>query len=419
MQSENKELLLHRIAWSQLTEPNDQSASKLIEHFGYVEALALIRESSKKLLQVDINPSQIQRIRERIPIVSPNQQLALANTHNLTVISPEHPCWPTAVQDLGYPPRCLWVKGQPEVLLEPKIAVVGARACSSYGEQVAGDFGYQIAVSGFQVVSGGAYGIDIAGHKGALAATGGTIVVLAGGIDKYYPRGHSQIFENCTQAGAVISEYPLGIDPTRYRFLARNRLIAALSYATVVVEAARRSGAIVTVREAEEISRLTFAVPGNIFSALSQGCHDLLKLGVNVATSVEDILTLLPSEVGARAQNNSIAKKENAGKAKNERAKQSMVNYENNAHYNASTRVIDTPSVDKKADRSFRSVGILDGIPQTTARVLDVVSPNQEVTLEHVMMQSGLGGRQVIKEIAILEIKGRVIHTSEGWKRAR
>ncbi|MGH3901164.1 MAG: DNA-processing protein DprA [Pseudonocardiaceae bacterium] len=176
-------------------------------------------------------------------------------------------------------PVALWVRGAGRLdeLGERAVAVVGARAATGYGEHVAAEFGYELAEDGFAVVSGAAFGIDGAAHRGALAAEGRTVAVQACGLDQAYPAGHQGLLDRIAQSGSVISEYPPGTRPARHRFLVRNRLIAALTAGTVVVEAGVRSGARRTAAAAAALGRVVMAVPGPITSALSVGCHLLVR----------------------------------------------------------------------------------------------------------------------------------------------
>jgi DNA processing protein len=171
------------------------------------------------------------------------------------------------------------------------VSVVGARSATPYGEQVAAEVGYGLASAGMTVVSGAAFGIDGAAHRGALSAAGRTVAVLACGVDKDYPQGHAALIERIAGTGLVISEYPPGTPPAKHRFLVRNRLIAALSGGTVVVEAGVRSGARNTATTAAALGKIVLAVPGPITSAQSVGCHDLLRTGAAMlAGSVAEIL---------------------------------------------------------------------------------------------------------------------------------
>jgi DNA processing protein len=190
-------------------------------------------------------------------------------------------------------PIGLWVRGRARLcdLVDRAVSVVGARAATGYGEHVAADFGYGLAGAGWTVVSGAAYGIDGAAHRGALASEGATVAVLGCGIDIGYPSGHSSLLDQIADTGLVISEYAPGTSPARHRFLVRNRLIAALSAGTVVVEAGVRSGARNTAASAAALGKELMAVPGPITSAMSAGCHELLRSGAAVpVSSVAEVL---------------------------------------------------------------------------------------------------------------------------------
>jgi DNA processing protein len=200
------------------------------------------------------------------------------------------PRYPQLVRELHDPPGELFVRGKPDVLAAPGVAVVGARSCSAYGAQVARSLARELADAGVVVISGLARGIDGEAHRGALEGGGRTVAVLGCGIDRDYPRSHAELARRIVLAGAVVSEYPVGVEPAPWRFPARNRIIAALALATVVVEARERSGALITADFALELGRDVFAVPGEITSALSSGTNDLLRQGAAPLTSVRDVL---------------------------------------------------------------------------------------------------------------------------------
>ncbi|WP_067601787.1 DNA-processing protein DprA [Nocardiopsis listeri] len=209
-------------------------------------------------------------------------------------VAPGDPEWPGRLDNLPGHRDCygLWVRGHGDLrnLCLRSVAIVGARAASPYGEHVASELAYGLAERGFTVVSGGAYGIDGAAHRSALAA-GHTVAVLAGGLDVDYPRGHAGLFADVTRAGALVSERPIGRAPRAQDFLIRNRLIAALTPGTVVVEAGRRSGALNTATHANDLHRILMAVPGPVTSATSVGCHRLLKEGrATCVTGVGDVV---------------------------------------------------------------------------------------------------------------------------------
>jgi DNA processing protein len=198
------------------------------------------------------------------------------------------------------PPIALWVRGSGELdeLCNQAAAIVGARAATGYGLHIAGELGAGLASAAFTVVSGAAIGVDGAAHRGALAAGGATIAVLACGVDRSYPAAHEALLDRIAGAGVVVSEYPPGSVPARHRFLVRNRLIAGLAAGTVVVEAGLRSGAQRTAADARALGRPVMAVPGPVTSGRSAGCHRMIRDGAVLVTRVEEVL----EEVGRIGQ---------------------------------------------------------------------------------------------------------------------
>ena len=205
--------------------------------------------------------------------------------------------YPPLLAELHDPPDRLYLRGGPaSVLAEPSVAVVGARSCSSYGAQVAREISRELAAAGVVVVSGLARGIDGEAHRGALAAGGRTVAVLGCGIDRDYPRAHAHLAGRVAESGAVVSEYPPGVEPSPWRFPARNRIVAGLARATIVVEARERSGALITADFALELGREVFAVPGEITSSLSSGTNDPIRQGATPLLSADDVLGVLGRE---------------------------------------------------------------------------------------------------------------------------
>ena len=205
--------------------------------------------------------------------------------------------YPPLLTELHDPPARLLLRGgPPEILSQPAVAVVGARSCSAYGAQVARDLARELAAAGVVVVSGLARGIDGEAHRGALAAGGQTVAVLGCGIDRDYPRAHAELARRIVASGLVISEYPPGVEPAPWRFPARNRIVAGLARATVVVEARERSGALITADFALELGRDVFAVPGEITSGLSKGTNDLIRQGAIPLLAAGDVFEILGIE---------------------------------------------------------------------------------------------------------------------------
>jgi len=206
------------------------------------------------------------------------------------------PLFPPLLAAIHDPPPCLWLRGDAAagLLARAAVAIVGARACSAYGRAVARSLGRALADAGVTVVSGLARGIDGEAHRGALEAAGPTVAVLGCGIDRDYPAAHAELARRITAAGGlVVSEYEPGVEPAPWRFPARNRIIAGLSRATVVVEARARSGALITADFALEEGREVLVVPGEITSSLSAGTNALLRLGATPVTCADDVLEAL------------------------------------------------------------------------------------------------------------------------------
>ncbi|MDX6506004.1 MAG: processing protein [Gaiellaceae bacterium] len=212
--------------------------------------------------------------------------------------------YPSLLRELHDPPAGLFLRGaaEPELLLRRAVAIVGARACSSYGSHVARLLGRELAAAGLIVISGLARGVDGEAHRGALEAGGKTVAVLGCGVDRDYPAAHAQLASRIGEQGLVVSEYAPGVEPAPWRFPARNRIIAGLAAAAVVVEARERSGALITADFALEAGREVFGVPGEITSALSSGTNALLRLGATPLTSADDVLEALGMEAPAMAR---------------------------------------------------------------------------------------------------------------------
>jgi DNA processing protein len=202
------------------------------------------------------------------------------------------PAFPSTLGSIFDPPPGLFLRGDApiELLDRPAVAIVGARACSAYGSHVARTFGRELAAAGLLVVSGMARGVDGEAHRGALETAGSTVAVLGCGIDRDYPAAHAELARRISRDGLVVSEYPPGVEPAPWRFPARNRIVAGLAQATIVVEARERSGALITADLALEEGREVFAVPGEITSSLSAGANALLRAGATAATCTADVL---------------------------------------------------------------------------------------------------------------------------------
>ncbi|MGH3356152.1 MAG: DNA-processing protein DprA [Nocardioidaceae bacterium] len=287
-----------RAALTRLAEPGDQALVALVDAHGAQEVVERLR-SGEPLGQ------DSRGWRVRLEGYDPDSDLDAGARVGARLICPGDDEWPPLLDDLqgvmsldrrtgsgrdltavprGGAPLALWARGEGVLaeLCTQAVALVGARAATPYGTETAGEIAYDVSGRGVTVVSGAAYGIDGAAHRGALAAGARTLAVLACGVDVSYPRGHAALLERVTGAGLVLSEVPPGSAPSRIRFLVRNRVIAALSAGTVVVEAAVRSGALNTARWAQQMMRPVMGVPGPVTSGASAGVHELLRDGMSV-----------------------------------------------------------------------------------------------------------------------------------------
>ena len=301
-----------RLTLAIASEPGDRITGTLLAAVGATETLRLITSDTPLPGVVDPVEGGIWRGRlaPRLPAAGGVDRLVTGGDDGRVVairadggmeqlgLAPGAAGWPEGLSDLGVlAPLALWAKGDIGVLtssLGSRVTIVGARAATGYGEHVATEFATDLAGLPRVVVSGGAYGIDGAAHGAALTTRpGSTIAVLAGGLDRNYPAGHQELLSRVAESGAVLSELSPGAAPTRWRFLQRGRLLAAISAATIVVEAGYRSGSLHTAAEAHALGRPVGAVPGPITSAASAGCHRLLHEKIaTVISSASDIAAL-------------------------------------------------------------------------------------------------------------------------------
>jgi DNA processing protein len=287
---------LARATLTRLVEPGDPQIARLLQR---LSASTLLDELDDQL------PGLGAEVTARAERVDAERDLALAERRGIRFVIPGDAEWPPWLGDLDRlsnaahryigAPIGLWVRGPLRLSdLAPSVAVVGSRDSTTYGEAVAREIGAGLARAGRCTVSGAAYGIDQAAHRGALAMEGPTVAVLACGVDRAYPSAHRDMIELIAEVGAVVSEVPPGTAPMRLRFLSRNRLIAALTCGTVVVEAAVRSGALSTANFASGLSRQVMGVPGPVTSALSEGVHQRIVQGVaSLVTGASDVLELV------------------------------------------------------------------------------------------------------------------------------
>src|SRR5699024_10695311 len=318
----------------------------------------------------------LERWRSRRARIDVDRVRADAARRGIRILIPQDPQWPALLDDLQHTaPHCLWVHGPGDLASltgARTVALVGSRASTPYGEDTAAALAAAFAAGGGTVVSGGAYGIDAAARRGALAAQdGATLAVLAGGLDRLYPRGNTQLLERIREQHLLLSEAPMGAAPTRWRFLARNRLIAALSRAVVVVEAAWRSGALSTARLADQLSRPVGAVPGPVTSAASAGCHRLIReRGAVLVTEPAELPDLLPGGPAA-------------------------------------------------GEGSYAIQDELDLLSPADRRVLDAVPPRSWLGERRIAQEIGFTPRDVASTLARLELLGLVVTVEGRARRAR
>ena len=365
---------LARVALGRLAEPGDPRFAGLVAELGAVGLLDSL------LGQRDLG-GILADVAGRVEAMGPERELEQAERLGIRFVIPSDAEWPRPLDDLaGVEPlqnRCgvpfgLWVKGPLRLdELTDSVAVVGSRSATSYGGDVAADLAAVVARAGHPVVSGAAFGIDQAAHRGALAAGGHTIAVLACGVDRAYPMAHKTLLDHLGAHGAVVSEVAIGCSPTRLRFLARNRLIAALGRGTVVVEAAVRSGALNTANWAGRLNRTVLGVPGPVTSAPSQGVHQLIRTGAaTLVTSGAEVLEM----VGG-----------------------------------AGEHLVEEPRArSRPRDRlSWRDQQVLDAVPVSTGARADSIART-----------AGLGLLEVRSALTRLQRSGLVVAGEAGWRLA-
>ncbi|MEU0387230.1 DNA-processing protein DprA [Streptomyces chartreusis] len=291
---EPDEELFARVFLTRVIEPGDEIGGRWVREFGAREVARRLAEGGRPL--AGASGKRWKGLLARAEVARPRADLAVARAAGVRFVGPGDAEWPGQLDDLGDArPLGLWVRGRASLRMWAlrSVAVVGARACTEYGAHMAATLAAGLAEQGWVVVSGGAYGVDGAAHRGALGAGGATVAVLACGVDRPYPRGHTQLISRIAEQGLVIGELPPGDHPTPSRFILRNRVIAALTRGTVVVEAAHRSGSLATARAAQRLGRYTMGVPGPATSGLSAGVHELLRGEAALVTDAADVVELV------------------------------------------------------------------------------------------------------------------------------
>jgi DNA processing protein len=308
-----------RAAWTGIAEPGDRTAGLVTQALGAADALdallqqwpapqwagAVFHTGVDGIAESEFQQA-IERWQPRLRSAIALQALTQATRYGARLLVPADEGWPAGVDDLGlHAPIALWMRGVDRALpaLERSVALVGARSATTYGEHVVAEVSAGLADRGYAIVSGAAYGIDGMAHRAALASHGMTVAFLAGGVDRFYPSGHDALLTRMVTEGAILSELPCGEPPTKWRFLQRNRLIAATSQATVVIEAGWRSGSLNTAGHAAELGRPIGAVPGPVTSATSAGCHRLIRdYDATLVTNADEVADLLGNRGVAEAQ---------------------------------------------------------------------------------------------------------------------
>lgn len=311
MTQQRADTMLARVAWSRIAEPGDGVAGILIFAVGVERALELLVQSvDARAMQQALRESHLpaagevstRALTEALSRWTPRLNrsetvldIERAYEAHIRIVLPGDPLWPPTLDDLGvHAPNMLWVRGEAHHLRADSLGVVGARAATGYGSHVTAELVDGVCGAGVSIVSGAAYGIDAVAHRTALAAGAPTIAVVAGGADRPYPRAHESLLERISAEGVVCSEMVPGSAPTRWRFLQRNRLIAALSQATLVTEAGVRSGSLNTAGHASQLGRPIAAVPGPITSAASAGCHKLVRdYDAVLVTNAQEVCELM------------------------------------------------------------------------------------------------------------------------------
>jgi DNA processing protein len=367
-------------AWaylSRVAEPPCADLAALVHAVGPVEAADRVRRGL-------VDDALAQHTESRRAIDRAADDLELLARRGGRLITPGDDEWPVlalaafdgpsglGVREKGRPPLVLWALGPARLdeTAQRAAAVVGTRAATAYGEHVAADLAAGLAERDVAVVSGGAYGIDGAAHRAALAADGITVAVLAGGLDVPYPAGHSALLHRVGQHGLLLTEYPPGVRPARHRFLTRNRLVAAAAGAAVVVEAGLRSGAANTAAWARALGRVVAAVPGPVTSSASAGCHALLRNGAELVTRADDVVELI-GRIG------------------------------------------------ELAPEEPRPTTALDGLTAVERRVYEALPGRGAATIDEIAVASGLVPEQVLGPLAMLEITGLAERHDGGWRIVR
>jgi DNA processing protein len=278
----------------------------LLDHYGSADAV--LSAPATELAQFDLSNHVIGRIK------SPDQagverDLSWQKKENHHIVGLDDPGYPSQLRNIPDPPYLLYIIGDTDYLSQPQLAMVGSRTPTAAGKRNAKDFARHLSDAGLTITSGLARGLDSACHAGALLGIAGTVAVVANGLNKIYPAGNTQLAQQISEQGCIVSEAPIGTEPHKGLFPKRNRIISGLAVGTLVVEAAKSSGSLITARHAMEQGREVFAIPGSIHNPLARGCHSLIRQGAKLVETAEDVLeellplAKLPSSSHTSAQN--------------------------------------------------------------------------------------------------------------------
>jgi DNA processing protein len=383
----------------------------------------------------------VERWRVRLgELPTPEDVIAFAGS-GIRLVCPGDQEWPTQLADLGdEQPYALWLRGNADLRFSclRSVAVVGARAATAYGSYVASEFAASVTARGWAVVSGGAFGIDACAHRGALAADGVTVAVLACGVDVPYPVAHTDLLEAIAAQGVIVSEWPPGRHVTRMRFLVRNRVIAALATGTLVVEAGQRSGAISTARHARDLSRRLMAVPGPITSDLSVGCHQIISQWQGtLVSSAADVIEFL-SPVGAPSVSASppapLAGADGSGAVGSRAAAPGNVAPGAAGTGAGMPATAESSALAGPGNGSISSVGLpvrpasrrnappvvdRDALDLESAKVLDAMPRRGGMATSRIAQRAGLAPLTAVRSLGGLSAAGFVERCAEGWRLRR
>ena len=299
--------LKYWLSWNKISDIGPKRFYKLLECFGSIDAAWQAKSGEiSKVLNLSSNIAT--RIFEEKNNIIPEQELDLILKYKVNVLTIEDGLYPENLKTIHYPPPVLYFKGTIVESDKNSISIVGTRKATYYGKMAAEKLSKDLVLAGLTIISGMARGIDTAAHKGALSVNGRTIAVLGCGVDHMYPPENRRLAQEIQESGAIISEFPLSTLPERQNFPRRNRIISGLSLGTVVVEAAEKSGALITADFALEQGREVFAIPGNINSPLSNGAHNLIKQGAKLVDNYQDILEEIHIALPQKTAENEMVK---------------------------------------------------------------------------------------------------------------